>query len=85
MSMSFKQFVSFQIFRKSDTVSQAASDAEAAYVVAIGLLKYTPSPETSVVPVAVSVDGANQAFLFCFANIFFMIFNYVLVYLFYYN
>ena len=36
MSMSFKQFVSFQIFGKSNTVSQVASDAEAAYVVVIG-------------------------------------------------
>ena len=30
MSMSFKQFVSFQIFGKSDTIFQTASDAEAA-------------------------------------------------------
>ncbi len=30
MSMPFKQFVSFQISRKSDTVFPAASDAEAA-------------------------------------------------------
>ena len=35
MSMSFKQFVSSQIFGKSTTVFQAASDAEAAYVVVI--------------------------------------------------
>jgi hypothetical protein len=43
MSMSFKQFVSFQIFGKSDTVFQAASDAEVADVVVIGLLKYAQS------------------------------------------
>ena len=42
--------------------------AEAAYVVGIGLLKYTPSPETSVVPVAVSVDGANHSILVLFAE-----------------
>ncbi len=37
-SMSFKQFVSFQISGKSDTVFQAASDAETAHVVVIGLV-----------------------------------------------
>ncbi len=65
MSMSFKQFVSFQNFGKSDAVFQAASDSEAAYVVVISLLEYIQPPETSVVPVAVSVDGANHAFFVC--------------------
>ncbi len=65
MWISFKHFVSFQMFGKRDTVFQAASDAEVlAYVVGIGFLKYTQSPETLVVPVAVSVDGANPAFRF---------------------
>ncbi len=41
MSMSFKQFVSSQISGKSTTVFQAASDAEAAYVVVIDLEMHT--------------------------------------------
>ena len=41
MSMSFKQFVSAQIFGKSTTVFQATSDAEAAYVVVIDLEMHT--------------------------------------------
>ena len=41
MSMSFKQFVSSQISGRSTTVFQAASDAEAAYVVVIDLEMHT--------------------------------------------